>query len=371
LEADEMTKRDKNHRRGRPVTSYDVAKEAGVSRSTVSVVLNNTKNVSISPETHRKVLEAAEKLQYRPNMAAKSISTKRAYSLGLLSCWEPTSPLFARPMEGILDESRMAGYALTLCELSGRKLEQGVDSAVNFYREGRIEGVVGLMGTTKKSQPLQDMVNVFREENIPFVLANSHLKDAQIDEICIDNFHAGYLGTYHLIRMGHKRICFLLQRKRKDGQITSGSDIERFKGYMAAMQEAELETEDLVVRIESEPISVDMGYRVFKEYLTTCETLPTAIYAISDLIAIGAMHAAQEMGLNIPKDMAVVGTDDIDVYRYIRPSLTSVVQPLNKMGSEAVKILLERIEGKGPQGSMKIFLPCDLVIRDSCGGGAI
>jgi LacI family repressor for deo operon, udp, cdd, tsx, nupC, and nupG len=354
----------------RPVTSFDVAREAGVSRSTVSVVLNNAKNVSVSPETYRKVMEAAEKLQYRPNMAARSISTQRAYSIGLVSCWEPSSPLFAKPMEGILDEVREADYALTLCELSMRRLKLGIEVAINFYREGRIDGVIGLMGTTGKSQLLNELVESLRHEKIPFVFVNSHMADPYVDDISTDNFHAGFLGTHHLIRLGHKRICFLTQRVRPDGERVSYADRDRLLGYQAAMQDSGLGIDpSLILSTNVEPISVDMGYRTFKRYLESSDSLPTGVYAISDHLAIGAIYAAQELGIKVPEDLAVVGTDDIGTSRYIRPPLTSVSHPLDKAGSQAVKLLLEKIDGKGPKGPVKMSLPCTLMVRGSCGGG--
>jgi LacI family transcriptional regulator len=115
----------KQRHKQRSVTSIDVAKEAGVSRSTVSVVLNNKQNVAISPQTYARVIKAARKLNYRPNVAARAISTRRAYAIGLISCWDPVSPLFARLVQGMLRYLSAQNYGLTLCDVAAARPEAG------------------------------------------------------------------------------------------------------------------------------------------------------------------------------------------------------------------------------------------------------
>lgn len=354
------------HKTRQCVTSFDVAKEAGVSRTTVSLVLNNAAGASISAETANRVRLAADRLSYRPNVAAKSITTSKAYSFGLISCWDASSPLFARPVQGMIKSAREAGYGLTLCDLASHNLDKSIAVALDFYREGRIDGIVALMRTRMHTEPASPLLAELRSNNIPFVLVNANTADPSINDICADNFHAGYLAAEHLLRLGHTQIAFI-GRRTESG--VSYATTERLRGYLAALRAAGVTPQDdLHIRVEGSPTPTESAYRVFQQYLKKCSSRPTALYAINDHFAIGALYAAQDLGIQTPDELAIVGTDDLDVAAQIRPALTSVRQPLELMGEEAVKALLRLIDGEERMGTVKLALPCRLIVRESCGG---
>lgn len=354
--------------RNRKPTSIDVAREAGVSQTTVSLILNGIRDASFPPETIKRVREAAQRLQYRPNVAARSVSSRKAYALGLISRWVTSSPFFSRPVQGMLRVAQEAGYALTLCdvEAEAKNAEATVDRVVGYYREGRIDGVIAILATLEKIGIPASVLHRCIDENIPIVLVNAYGNNPMIDEIRSDNFHAGYLGTRHLLQLGHRRIAFFLERKKGDRTTTAAS--ERLMGYRHALREAKIDpSNELVIRIDDAPVIIDTGYNSFKEYLRSCKSPPSALYAINDNLALGAMYAALDHGLRVPDDLAIVGTDDCDFSRDVRPRLTSVRQPLELMGEESVRLLLKRLNHEGPSEAVKQLFKCELVIRESCG----
>ena len=367
-----MTDRDVKDRRRRVVTSADVARAAGVSRSTVSLVLNNVPGMTFHPETVRRVRLAAERLGYFPNVPARSVTTRQGYALGVVSFWEPGSTLFARTFQGMLAASREAGYGLTLCDIASPSGEFDVDVIIQFYREGRIDGVVALLSTFPAHAGAGVLVRRLKSERIPFVLINSAVEDPEVDEILADNRHAGYIGTKHLLELGHTRIGFGLRRGQK-GEI-SVSEAERFEGYTRALAEAELQVDERLILSDPEGpthINVDSGHRSFDALADRLARegapLPTAVYCINDRVALGVLYAAGERGLRVPDDLAIVGTDDLEIASQVRPALTSVRQPLHELGVEAIRLLLDRIKGSGPEGPVKLRIPCSLKVRASCG----
>ncbi len=354
----------------RKVTSSDVAVAAGVSRSTVSLVLNRVEGVTFNPETVRRVQEAAKRLGYVPNVPARSVMTRKGYALGLISAWEPGSTLFARTFQGMLAATRAAGYGLTLCDIAGRAEQINIDSTVSFYQQGRIDGVVALLSTLPENPATVRFRETLEGEKIPFVFVNSHSDVPTVDEIRTDNFQAGYIATKHLLDLGHRRVGICV--RGASGRFLSRSETERYRGYVAALTEAGLvPKESLTVKTEEGPINVDRGYQAFKVFLESGCELPSALYAISDHFATGVLYAAKEKGISIPGDLAIVGTDDLELASQLRPSLTSVRQPLQELGEEAVNLLLKRIDGKGPSQPVKLHVPCSLRVRQSSGAGAL
>lgn len=351
----------------RKATSADVARAAGVSRTTVSLILNEVPGVTFTAETINRVKREAAKLGYFPNVPARSVTTKKSYAIGLVSFWEPNSTLFARSFAGMIRYTRSVGYGLTVCDVASFG-DDGIEATIEFYKQGRIDGVVALLSTfwphLPRGNQSTDYIARLKQEHIPFVLINSHVGDPTVDEICTDNFHAGYLATQHLLSLGHRHIG-IMSRQAASGRLTP-AESERYRGCVAAL--AEVDGTQLTECVCEGSICVDAGYQGFNKFIASGAARPTALYAISDYLAIGAIYAAQEHGLVIPHDLAVVGTDDLEMSPQIRPALTSVRQPLELLGEQAVQLLLQRIDERGPDHVVKAAVPCSLQIRHTCGG---
>ncbi len=355
------------HKNRRRVTSFDVAKEAGVSRSTVSAVLNNTRQVIISKETEQKVRKAADRLGYLPKLAARSIHSDRSYAIGLISCWNPNSPFVARPMQGIVNCLRTVGYSLTICDLGHSDIAFGVKVAIDYFREGRIDGVLVILSTMADEVISSGVLQLLRDDSVPFVLVNTSCPELEMDEANSDNFHAGYLATRHLLNHGHRRIAYIL--RREIAPKLSQAEEARYQGYLQALTEAGVSQIDRYVTRSPRPeLTAEQGMAVFLQALPRWAERPSAVYAISDRLAAGVMAAAHTAGLRVPDDLAVVGTDDLEIARSTYPLLTSVAQPLQQMGDVATRLLLQRIDGTGPDQPVRVLLPCHLVVRKSCGG---
>ncbi len=353
------------NKKRRRVTSFDVAQEAGVSRSTVAAVLNKSKNVIISKETAQRVHKAAERLGYLPKLAARTINLDRAYAIGLISCWDLNSPYLARPMKGIVNLLRTAGYSLTICDLDNANIESGVKVAVDYFRESRIDGVLIIVSTMFDDVSSPNILQPLRNDRVPFVLVNTGAShELNTDQINSDNFHAGHLATCHLLNHGHRRIAFIMRNPEK----THPAEEARYWGYIQALTEARIsQTDRYVIYSTNTARSMEHGIVAFQNALSTWPEKPSAVYAIHDHLAAGVIYAAREAGLQVPKDLAVVGMDDLEAARTVYPPLTSLAQPLCQMGEKATQLLLQRIEETGPEHPVRLSLPCDIVIRKSCG----
>lgn len=340
--------------RKKRVTSRDVARLAGVSRTTVSLVLNNTPNAGISPETRRRVLEAARQLNYHPNAAARSLVSQRAMTLGLVLCQSPEqvfADLFLpQVLQGISTVTQPAGYRILL--------ETVTDAQDNGYaalaHEKRIDGFI-LSGPRSDDQALLTL----HAEGFPIVLLGQ-LPGTDIPFVDVDTVQAAYSAVEHLIALGHRRIALIT-----NAPLDYTASQARLEGYRRALKDHGL------------PFDPDLvAYGAFREetgqramtHLLSRHPLPTAVFAASDAIALGAMVAIRRQGLHIPDDIALVGFDDVPLAGYVNPPLTTVRLPAYDLGKQAARLLVDLVEGHNPQAT-QVLLETTLVVRASCGGG--
>ncbi len=338
--------------RKKRVTAKDVAQLAGVSRTTVSLVLNNAPNVHISPETRRRVLEAARRLNYHPHAAARSLVSRRSMTLGLVLCQSPeqvfADPFLPQVLRGINDVAQAAGYRILL-ETVTHPEDNGYSALV---LENRIDGFI-LSGPRSDDEALRSL----HEEGFPIVLMG-RLPDVDIPFVDVDNVRAAYGAVEHLIRLGHTRI----------GMITNGplhytASADRLEGYRRALNDHALPYDpDLVVygafREESGQVAMDR--------LLEREDPPSAVFVASDAVALGALVSIRRHGLRVPDDIALVGFDDIPLAAYVNPPLTTVRLPARRLGEEAARLLVALVEGREVE-STHILLDTTLVVRASCG----
>ncbi len=338
--------------RKKRVTAKDVAQLAGVSRTTVSLVLNNAPNVHISSETRRRVLEAARRLNYHPHAAARSLVSRRSMTLGLVLCQSPeqvfADPFLPQVLRGINDVAQAAGYRILL-ETVTHPEDNGYSALV---LENRIDGFI-LSGPRSDDEALRSL----HEEGFPIVLMG-RLPDVDIPFVDVDNVRAAYGAVEHLILLGHTRI----------GMITNGplhytASADRLEGYRRALNDHALPYDpDLVVygafREESGQVAMDR--------LLEREDPPSAVFVASDAVALGALVSIRRHGLRVPDDIALVGFDDIPLAAYVNPPLTTVRLPARRLGEEAARLLVALVEGREVE-STHILLDTTLVVRASCG----
>ena len=318
----------------------DVAKAAGVSVATVSRALSNPEKVS---ETAlKKVHDAIRDIGYRPNLLARSFRSARSYSIVVLVP-DITNPFFAQVIQAIEDRAQKAGYAVLLGDT--RELSKREQEYVNRVETRLADGVIQL-------RPHSMSTN---EQNIPWVNACG-CESTSGPSVRIDNIGSAEKLTDHLIDLGHRRIGVIA------GLSDNPHSIERLAGYKASLRKAGIPFDpDLVVNGD---FTLWSGQQM-AHTLIQREPRPTAIFCMSDQMAIGAIQTIKVAGLHVPNDISVAGFDDIKFAQYWEPQLTTMAQPAEQLGVQSVELLLRIIEGGENLNQTEIILPTEFVARDS------
>lgn len=336
----------------RQARSQDVARLAGVSRTTVSFVLNEVPGVKISEETRQRVLHAARELNYYPTAAARSLASGKTHRIALILgqskdrlAADAFLPTF---LQGITASVNRRSYLLMV------QLAEAVPSHEAYARLIREQQVDGLI----LSGPLSDdpLLDELAEDDFPLIL-HGRLEGSGLPWVDVDNRAGGYVATTHLIGLGHRRIGFI-----SNAPLSYAGAYERFAGYRAALGEHDIALDDDLVRTA---VFVPQSGRAAMEALLALPDRPTAVFVASDVVALGAMSAIQAAGLRIPQDVAIVGFDDIFLAAHASPPLTTVRVPAYGLGWTAADVLITLIEGDEEVSS--VTLETELVIRESCG----
>ena len=329
-------------------TIKDVAQKARVSRATVSLALNGKPGVASG--TRRRILGIADRLNYQPNASAKGLALQKTQTLGVIVP-DISSPFYAELVRGVEEEASARGYYLMLATTTG-----GPPREQMYFRllgEQRVDGIIVLTPRGDES-----FIHQIQAEGFPLVVVDRDIQASDdVVEVIIDNFHGALAAVEHLIGLGYKRIGLI------NGIPELQASQDRLRGYQVALQEHGLPLHPKWTVIGN--FCDEGGYLGMKELLALDPPLE-AVFAASDVMAIGAIRAIREAGKRIPEDMAIVGFDDTPSSAYFIPSLTTVRQPIARMGAIACHLLLQLIAGEElPQ--RKLILQTRLVVRDSCG----
>lgn len=335
----------------RRVTSLDVARKVGVSRTTVSLVLNDVQGIKISPETRKKVLNAVDELGYIPNATAQALASKKARAIGLVMTRSPshiaTDTFLPQVLGGLMEAMRDQKLRLLF-----ESVEEEHQNKV-YLKLARAKHIDGMILLTPR---LDDMaLQRLEEEDINAVLLGT-LKDTNLYSVDVDNRSASAEATQHLIDLGHQQIAFISPAPRS---YTASED--RLRGYMDAMAQGNLPVDrDLIHYADFSPES---GYNVARQLLDAGKDF-SAIFVASDNVAFGVLSALREAGLGIPEDVSIVGFDDLPLSRYTDPPLTTLRLPAEALAVAATEMLLDLMRGGKPE-TRNLVLDTELVIRKS------
>lgn len=333
------------------ITSQDVADLAGVSRTTVSFVLNNEKRFVIRPETADKVRAAAKQLGYYPNASARALASNRTKNIGLIISRAPqyiaTDPFLPQILGGLLDvlQENSQGLLLEWVE-PGQQLE----SYLELTRAHHIDGMI--LMTPRLDDP---GLKALEETEIPVVLMG-YIPDSTLHSVDVDNLKASEKAMNHLIGLGHTKIACITNAAL---YYTSAS--QRLDGYKSALQKAGIAYDPQLVR--EADFDAQSGYTQMRSLLESKLDF-SAVFVASDNVALGAYSALREAGLSIPEDISVVGFDDIPLASYIRPTLTSVALSGHDIAVESYKLLTCLMRDEVPE-SLSVTIPTRLIPRES------
>ncbi|NIM93098.1 MAG: substrate-binding domain-containing protein [Anaerolineales bacterium] len=331
-------------------TLEDIAKLVGVSRSTVSRVVNNHPNVS--DDVRKRVLEAIRSTGYHPNIAARTLASQRSGMVALVLPHEVTSifidPYFPHLIQGIAQACNQYDYSLGLFLVGSKEDEEKIIPRVSST--GMFDGVI-----VQSGHQWNPIIGRLIASKIPLVVAGRPSQPMNVSYIDVDNVNAAYNAVSHLIRLGYRRIGTIT------GPTESAAGIDRIEGYSRALAERRRGSDPSLI-VEGDFTEAG-GYYAMRELLSS---KPDAIFAASDIMAIGAMRAVREAGFSVPDDIAFVGFDDIPQQSSPNPTLTTIRQPITQFSTAIVEILLDLIEN-GINPPRRIILDTELIIRESCG----
>lgn len=327
-------------------TIKDVALRAGVSVTTVSHVVNDTRHVSA--KGRERVELAIRELGYVPNAMARSLKSNTTSTLGMLIP-NSSNPYFAEIVRIVEDRCFGAGYTLVLCNTDDEPRRQSV--YLQVLAERRIDGLIVVSTGDDDS-----LVTQLQGLRIPTVLVDREIADPSCDLVETAHMQGGLLAVRHLLSLGHKRIACI------GGPVGLTPSEQRIEGWRMALAEAGT-TPNADALLWRGAFTSQSGYEAMHAILRT-EHPPSAVFVCNDLMAIGALRAAHESGVHVPDELSIVGFDDIELSAYTSPPLTTVAQPKERIGALAVDMLLERVGGKR-RDARKVVLQPELRVRAS------
>lgn len=333
------------------LTIHDVAREAGVSIATVSYVLNN--RGSVAPETRERVLAISRALNYRPSMTARNLQASEtrlfAYS------WRPAPPGAFNPildqfLRSMAQSAAHHGYRLLVYPTDS--IEQELAAYQTLVGENRVDGIV--LSNTNYADP---RVSRLLEWGFPFVSFGRTGEESRYPWVDVDGFAGALAATRHLLAMGHRRIVGL---GWPQGSLAGH---HRLDGFRAALAEAGIaNVEAQIVRAENLQEAARDAVRPLLQL--PAAQRPTAILAVSDLMAIGVLNVAEELGVRVGSELALVGFDDSPIARFLRPALSSLAQPIEEVGERLIAMLTDLCNGREP-AARELLLAPTLIVRDS------
>ena len=326
-------------------TIADVARHAGVSVATVSHVMNRTRHVE--PETAERVRSAIAALRYSPNTLARSLRRGETKTIGLLLP-DNSNPFFASVARQIEDAGFLAGYTVILCNSDGSAEKE--ERYLQVLMAKQIDGLI-FAGSSDHARVFARLL-----PSVPAVLLDREIQSVNVDSVLVDHDHGGYLAGKYLAGLGHKKIGVI------GGPRDSGSSPARLRGFARALQEAGL---DLPANAVVDSDYHFAGGRKAMERLMAQARGITALFACNDLMAMGALTVLRARGLRVPDDMSMIGFDDIPYAVTTWPPLTTIAQPVEKIGTRAVSLLLARVAEPAAHSRREVLTPV-LVERESC-----
>ena len=336
------------------VSLADVAKSLGLSKTLVSLVLNDKGDQQgINKNTQQRVRDKVKELNYKPNQFARGLRIGKSNTIGLVVA-DISNSFYAKICRSIEDNCTANGYNLMIC--SSDENPEKESTLIQMLIDRQVDGLI--ISTTQNNN--KD-INLLKKNNFPFVLIDRHIPNIDSNYVIADNKAGAKNAVEHLIRLGKKRIGHLTI---SPSHLSSLKD--RTAGYEEALKENKIKFDDSLIReISFENIKEDVR-SALKELMSAPQSI-NSLFVANNNIAVACLVCLKEMDISIPQDIALVSFDDIDAFNLCSPPVSAVSQPILKMGEQAVKILIENIKNDKVAEPLKVLLPTQLEIRQSCG----
>lgn len=317
----------------------------GLSPATVSLVINQSPVASSIPQdTKDRIFAAARKFNYRPNFFARSLRTQRSFTIGVMVP-EVSEGYASMVMSGIEDHLLQEGYFYLVA--SHRHRDDLIEEYPKLLLDRSVDGLIAVDTPWHHNMP------------VPVVTVSGHNEIKGVTNIILDHLHAAQIALKHLLQLGHRKIAFI-----KGQEFSSDTDV-RWQAILQTAAALNIPiSKNLVVQLEGDSPSPQLGYKVTKKLLAARENF-TALFAFNDISAMGAIRAFRDAGMRVPEDISIVGFDDIQSAAYQIPGLTTVRQPLRKMGKIAAETLLRRINRPGMEQASQITVEPELIVRET------
>ncbi|MGB9857641.1 MAG: LacI family DNA-binding transcriptional regulator [Dictyoglomaceae bacterium] len=324
----------------------DIAKMAGVSKGAVSYVLNNKPGVS--KEVRERILQIIKEYNYKPNKLAQALAGKKTNFVALVIP-DISDMFYARIIKGVEETLSKHGYYLNLYSTHANPERE--HQVFDFLDTGIVDGVIVIAYHIKK-----DFVEKIAEKEIPFVFIDYPYESEKIYSVLVDNEEGGFQATEYLISLGHKKIAFI------HGSKDAWDSFARFNGYLKALEKYNIPFNERLVKRGD--FTKEGGYKAVKELIESGEDF-SAIFSANDHMAFGAIKALKEKRLKIPRDVSIIGFDNIEASALSSPPLTTIMQPIMQVGKKAAEILIKILSGDPPK-QKKYLLKTQLIERKSC-----
>ena len=335
-------------------TLKDIALELGTTITTVSKALKNYPD--ISKETKKAVIKMAKKMNYEPDMRAVALKKGKSNIIGVIIP-EVVHFFFSNVLEGIIKNAEEKGYKIIIT--TSHNISKQEKKHVRFLFNKKVDGIIVSLANETKSVKHFD---ILKEYDIPIVMFDKVSDTFQCNKVNIDDKISAYKATEHLIKKGCKKIAHIRGPKHPLNSIA------RFEGYRSALEDNDIALNPNMV-MECKDVTLKEGYDFTLELLNS-DDKPDGIFAVTDQIGVGAIQAAQSLGIKIPEELKIIGFSDSQVAQIIRPSLTTIHQPNYEIGETAIRMLIEEIELREAHGDSdidfrQIILDTYLIERES------
>lgn len=334
-------------------TIKDVARKAGLSLSTVSLVINNKANVS--EETRNRVKKIISDLYYHPQRSGRSLASKLSGNIGFILTedhFSKSEPFYTRIFLGTEIEARKCNYYILLTTV-GFTVKDTQDIP-RFLLESNVDGVIiaGKIGSS--------WIDYIRERNLPLILVDYEKREKGVSTVLIDNFAGAKQAVTHFFEGGHKKIGFI------GGDLEHPSIAERYAGFRHTINALNIPLSENMISISEPETQLVNGYRAAKKIFQNKSDSPSAVFVANDAMAVGCIRYLKENGIRIPEDVAIIGFDNVEMGFLSEPRLTTINVHREEIGNIAVQRIVEMIKGKSDLVT-KTITPVELVVRESCG----